>query len=80
MKLEKIIYSRGKKTFALTAREISVAALIAADVPRKEIASRLSISAATVKFHLRNVLKKTEAESPAAAVCKIIVGHTYPKG
>jgi DNA-binding CsgD family transcriptional regulator len=42
-----------------------VARLLAADIPLKEIASRLFISLNTVKTHVRYIFKKTGARTRA---------------
>jgi DNA-binding CsgD family transcriptional regulator len=47
----------------LSKRELQVAELLAADIPLKEIASRLFISINTVKTHERCILKKTGART-----------------
>lgn len=53
---------------ALTAREREVLQLLAHGLPNKQIASRLSISAHTVKFHVASVLAKLGASSRTEAV------------
>jgi len=50
-----------KKAGALTHREIEILSLVGQSLSNKEIAERLSISIATVKFHLSQAMKKLGA-------------------
>ena len=50
----------------LTEREHEVAALLAAGLSNKEIATRLFISVATVKDHVHHILERTGLDSRAA--------------
>jgi two-component system, NarL family, response regulator YdfI len=52
----------------LTARELEVLGLLAAGLSNKEIASRLSISGHTVKFHVASIMGKLGASSRTEAV------------
>jgi two-component system, NarL family, response regulator YdfI len=52
----------------LTAREIEVLRMIAEGLGNKEIASKLSISDHTVKFHLSSIFAKLGAANRAEAV------------
>jgi two-component system nitrate/nitrite response regulator NarL len=45
---------------ALTAREREIAALVAGNLPNKEIARRLRLAPATVKNHVHNILQKLD--------------------
>jgi len=56
----------------LTAREQQVLQLMAAGLGNKEIAGRLSISANTSKFHVKQILAKLHAESRTEAVSTAI--------
>ncbi len=56
----------------LTAREQQVLQLMAAGLGNKEIAARLSISANTSKFHVKQILAKLSAESRTEAVSMAI--------
>jgi DNA-binding NarL/FixJ family response regulator len=53
---------------ALTAREIEVLRLLAEGLGNKEIASRLSVSEHTVKFHVASIMGKLGAASRTEAV------------
>ena len=52
----------------LTARELQVLQMLASGLANKEIASRLSVSEHTVKFHVASILGKLGAESRTEAV------------
>lgn len=54
----------------LTARELEVLRLIAADMRNKDIAVMLSISEGTVKAHVHNILSKFGANSRTGAITK----------
>jgi DNA-binding NarL/FixJ family response regulator len=54
----------------LTPRESEVLRLLADGLPNKEIASRLSISEHTIKFHIRSILGKLGASSRTEAVSR----------
>ncbi len=55
-------------TASLTARELEVLGLLSEGCANKEIARRLVISEATVKGHVRAILRKLDAPSRLAAV------------
>ena len=55
----------------LTARERQIVALLAKDRSNKEIARALSISGATVKNHVHNILTKLGAVHRRAAVARV---------
>ena len=54
----------------LTPREIEVLALVAEGLSNKAIASELTISAHTVKFHLNAIMSKLDVQSRTAAVVR----------
>jgi len=54
----------------LTARELEVLRLIALGMRNKEIARELSLTEATVKYHVAHVLDKLEADSRTEALIK----------
>jgi DNA-binding NarL/FixJ family response regulator len=54
----------------LTSREIEVLALVAEGLSNKAIASELTISAHTVKFHLNAIMSKLDVQSRTAAVVR----------
>jgi len=56
----------------LTARETEVLRMLAAGSATPEIARRLSISEATVRNHVRNILNKLDVHSRLEAVCLAI--------
>jgi len=47
----------------LTTRETEIVRLVAQDLPNKEIADRLGISAGTIKIHLHNIYQKLNVSS-----------------
>jgi DNA-binding NarL/FixJ family response regulator len=55
---------------ALTDRELNVLRLVASGLSNRGIGGRLHLSETTVKFHLRNIMRKLEATSRAEAVYK----------
>ena len=57
---------------ALTGRELSVLRLVAAGLSNRGIGAQLYLSETTVKFHVRNVMRKLDASSRAEAVYKAI--------
>ncbi len=54
----------------LTPRELEVLQLLALGLPNKTIASRLSISENTVKYHVASIYSKLDAQSRAEAVMR----------
>ena len=54
----------------LTERELSVLRLVANGLSNKGIAAELYLSETTVKFHVRNIMRKLDAASRAEAVYK----------
>jgi two-component system, NarL family, response regulator YdfI len=52
----------------LTRREIEVLRMLAAGLPNKSIATRLNVSAHTVKFHVGSIMAKLHAASRTEAV------------
>jgi len=57
-------------TPVLTEREVNVLRLVAGGLSNRGIGSRLHLSETTVKFHLRNIMRKLDATSRAEAVYK----------
>lgn len=55
-------------TAILTPREIEVLRMLAAGLPNKSIATRLGVSAHTVKFHVGSIMAKLHAASRTEAV------------
>lgn len=55
---------------ALTAREMEVLQLLASGLPNKTIASRLSITDHTVKFHVNAIMTKLGVQSRTEAVVR----------
>ena len=60
----------GEASEALTPRENEVLALLAEGLSNREIASQLSISEHTIKFHIRSILGKLGASSRTEAVTR----------
>ncbi len=54
----------------LTERELSVLRLVASGLSNRGIGARLYLSETTVKFHVRNLMRKLDAASRAEAVYK----------
>ena len=54
----------------LTARELEVLALLAEGATNRAIGQRLAISEGTVKYHVKNILRKLHARSRADAVSR----------
>lgn len=59
-----------RATPVLTDREVSVLRLVAGGLSNRGIGGRLHLSETTVKFHLRNIMRKLDATSRAEAVYK----------
>jgi two-component system NarL family response regulator len=59
-------------TPTLSIRELEVLRMVAAGSSNREVADRLSISEATVKAHLRNIMDKMQVKNRAQAVAKAI--------
>src|SRR4030042_4026512 len=57
---------------ALSIRELEVLKLVAAGAKHGEIADQLSISEATVKAHLRNIMDKLQVKNRAQAVARAL--------
>jgi len=55
---------------ALTGRELSVLRLVACGLSNRGIGGKLYLSETTVKFHVRNIMRKLDASSRAEAVYK----------
>ncbi len=54
----------------LTNRELTVLRLVARGLSNRGIGARLYLSETTVKFHVRNIMRKLDATSRAEAVYK----------
>jgi DNA-binding CsgD family transcriptional regulator len=69
-------------TEPLTARELQVLRLMAAGSTNADVASRLVISANTVKSHVRHILRKLGAANRAEAVSRYLLARsgTVPAG
>lgn len=63
--------ARAAKRFKLSPREIETLMAVCSGQPCKAAAGKLSIHVSTVKFHLRNVRRKTGAANCVAALWKI---------
>jgi DNA-binding NarL/FixJ family response regulator len=59
-------------TDQLSARELEILALLAEGYPNKEIASRLSISSATVRTHLMHIYEKLHVRCRTEAAAKYL--------
>jgi DNA-binding CsgD family transcriptional regulator len=59
-----------RKALGLSPREMDVLALIADGLSNKEIASRLNVSANTVKTHVARVLEKLDVRRRTAALAR----------
>lgn len=57
---------------ALTARQLEIVRLVAAGLTTADIARRLFVSQATVKWHVRQILTKTGAANRAEAVARVL--------
>ncbi len=60
------------ETKTLSIRELEVLQLVSAGASNGEIANQLSISEATVKAHLRNIMDKLQVKNRAQAVARAI--------
>jgi DNA-binding CsgD family transcriptional regulator len=82
----RVMESKGRRvvvkdlTSKLTAAEKRVLALVSAAKTNKEIALTLSISPATVKRHLENVLRKLEVRSRVEAAIYGLIATGCPHG
>jgi NarL family two-component system response regulator LiaR len=64
--------------YALTAREREVMALLVKGLNNNEIAERLSVSHATAKAHVSNILSKLNVSNRAEAVAIAIQQKLIP--
>ena len=62
----------------LTAREIEVLRLIALGCTYAEAATRLGISPHTLASHIKNLYRKLDVHSAAAAVCRALTSGAIP--
>lgn len=60
-----------QRSACLSQREAEVAWLVASGCPDKEIARRLEVGHATVRFHLANAFRKLQAENRAALSSRV---------
>ncbi len=60
--------AQGRPDYGLTEREEEVLALLMEGLSNAEIAERLTVTVATVKFHVRGILSKLGADSRTEAV------------
>lgn len=63
---------------ALTARQLEMLRMVAQGLTNAEIAKRLFISEATVKFHIRQILSKTKSTNRTEAVARVLGGTFGP--
>lgn len=63
----------------LTNQENKIAALVAADLPEKQIADRLHIAPSTVHKHTANIRKKLGVKTAVGIAVKYIQSLEYPK-
>ncbi len=64
----------------LSPRELEVAALVAAGLSNKQVASRLYISVATVKDHVHHILVKAELSNRSALAAQWPTSHPREAG
>jgi DNA-binding CsgD family transcriptional regulator len=65
---KKQLLKRAKKKYSLTPRELEVCGKIISGDSCKVIAIELDIHLQTVKFHLRNIYRKTKSGAMARAI------------
>jgi NarL family two-component system response regulator LiaR len=65
--------------YGLTERETEVLALLGAGLSNADIAERLVVSVATVKFHVRNILSKLGVASRTEAVAQALQKNLIPR-
>jgi DNA-binding CsgD family transcriptional regulator/GAF domain-containing protein len=65
-----LLHPAGPRDWALTARECEVLRALAAGKTNAQIAAGLFVSEATVKYHVKNVLRKMRATNRADAVAR----------
>jgi DNA-binding NarL/FixJ family response regulator len=58
----------GSERPVLTGRELNVVGLLARGLSNKDIGARLYIAETTVKFHVRNIMRKLEVNTRAEVV------------
>lgn len=67
---EEALLHEFEEAYGFSAREIEVFRLIVSGRYNSEIASDLYIAESTVKFHVKNILKKTECSNRTELLCK----------
>jgi DNA-binding CsgD family transcriptional regulator len=70
----------GNRADALTARELDVLRLLARGLTNLEIARELVVREGTVKYHVKNILRKLGATSRADAVSRFARAGEAPRG
>lgn len=70
--------TRRMEVLNLTSRQMEVLRLIAKGLGNGEIASRLSLSANTIKNHVHNILERMDARDRAEAVARAYERHWLP--
>ena len=71
-KSERQLFEEFATTYAITARERDVLRLVLLEQSNSEIAAELFVSEGTVKFHVRNLLKKTGCKNRLELIAKFV--------
>jgi DNA-binding CsgD family transcriptional regulator len=67
----------GRRAFGLTTRERDCLGMAAQGLTSADIGGRLAIAERTVNFHMRNVLRKLEAQNRAEAIAKALARGVF---